>query len=127
MRKALQELIELVKTKQVVICRTDDKDGRIVIVSYGDYHTIMTNQLQKFTKLPHQIDSLPKHFDSLRKQGEAFCKDLHQAGIISDQILFHTTGLKFKNQIYQRITANLAKYFVCKTQPFYIRCLRHIN
>jgi len=81
----------------------------------------MTNQLQKFTKLPHQIDSLeslPKHFDSLCKQGEAFCKDHHQAGIISDQILFHTTGLKFKNQMYQRITENLAKYFVCKDPAF---------
>jgi len=35
-------MIELVKTKQVVICRTD-KDGRIVIVNYGDCRTIMTN------------------------------------------------------------------------------------
>jgi len=73
MRKALQELIGLVKTKQVVICRTD-KDDRIVIISYGDYHTIMTNQLQKFTKLSHQIDSLPKHFDSLRKRAGRFLR-----------------------------------------------------
>ena len=48
-RKSLSQLSKLTEEKQIVICRVD-KDGKIVILNYEDYNTIMTKELQQFEK-----------------------------------------------------------------------------
>ena len=45
---ALKELINLVKNKNIVICKAD-KDGKIIVLDFDDYINIMNRELKTFT------------------------------------------------------------------------------
>jgi len=54
LRNGLEELMNAVRDRQIVICRTA-KDGKIVIANYQDYNRIMTNELASFSRLSDVI------------------------------------------------------------------------
>jgi len=45
-RKSFSKLAKLTEERKIVICRVD-KDGKIVILNYDDYHAIMTRERQQ--------------------------------------------------------------------------------
>ena len=47
LKLALKTIKMLISEQMVVVCRTD-KDGKILIVNYSDYHEIMKKELNKF-------------------------------------------------------------------------------
>ena len=111
---ALHSLRKLVNNNEIVICKAD-KDGKIVIVNFGDYNFIMERELNKFKKIEQlTTDNIKKHLNSVIHTAEKNIIDLHKLGVIEDQLLKHTIGVKFYNgRGYQKIPGSIAKHFIC--------------
>ena len=61
-------LFQLVKSNKIVICKAD-KDGKIIIADYKDYHKIMEAELEQFEILNDwNIDNKNAKFDFFMKQ-----------------------------------------------------------
>ena len=118
MKKAYSELVGLVNTKKIVICRAD-KDGKVVILNFDDYNLLMNNELDKFNRLedlnPNNIND---HFTNIRCKLDDFMTKLHQNEIIDDDFLKRTVGIKYSKNKYYKIMGPVAKYFK-NNQPAY--------
>ena len=116
---ALHSLRKLVNNNEIVICKAD-KDGKIVIVNFGDYNCIMERELNKFKKIEQlTTDNIKKHLNSVIHTAEKNIIDLHKLGVIEDQLLKHTIGVKFYNgRGYQKIPGSIAKHFICETPGY---------
>ena len=106
MKNSLQELTELVNAKKIVICKAD-KDGKILIIDYEDYKLIMRRELEQFDILNDlNLQNIESKFDKIRVVCNEQLMQLHRINAITDEILFHATGLKYddRNQKYNKIT-----------------------
>nr|CAB3263302.1 uncharacterized protein LOC108950347 [Phallusia mammillata] len=110
MRKSFVKLRNLVKRKQIVICNAD-KDGKIVVINHADYDLIMNRELGKFERMDISQGTIEQHLNDIRLKCECFLKKLHAAGVINEDFLAHTVGIKFENGIYRHISGPSAKYF----------------
>ena len=114
MKNSLQELTELVNAKKIVIICKADKDGKILIIDYEDYKLIMRRELEQFDILNDlNLQNTESKFDKIRVVCNEQLMQLHRINAITDEILFHATGLKYddRNQKYNKITGTLAKHF----------------
>ena len=71
LKQALKTIKMLISDQKVVVCRTD-KDGKILIVNYSDYHEIMEKELNKFDVLQFtpQITGMHKQFEVNKRKCE---------------------------------------------------------
>ena len=87
LKKALQELISYTKNKEIVICRTD-KDGRIIVVNFKDYKSIMQKELQKFDVIKDfNVKNTQEDFDKVRVTIEKMMTELYEEDFIDDKML----------------------------------------
>ena len=107
-----------VRSKDIVICRSD-KDGKLIILNFDDYNSIMVRELKIFQKLDKlNQDNITNHFKDIRKKVNDYIINLHKLKCIDNNILKHTVGIKYKNGIYSKINGTIAKNFHC-TEPAY--------
>ena len=110
MQKSLNKIKELVRSKQIVICKAD-KDGKILIIDYDEYDTIML-QLEASTTLKNNnLNNLFQTFDKLTNYCNNQIIELHKLNYINNKLLFHTTGLKYNNNTYHKTSSLTAKHF----------------
>ena len=57
---SLAKLKKLVDDRHIIICRAD-KDGKIIILNYADYDTIMKREFAPFAKLDIPNDDIEQH------------------------------------------------------------------
>lgn len=110
MQKSFIHLKNMVRRKQIVICSAD-KDGKIVIINHADYDSIMKRELKQFEKLDIPQGSAEQYLNEIRVKCECILKKLHAAGVINEEFLLHTVGIKFENGFYRHISGPSAKYF----------------
>ena len=130
LRTGLKELSIAVRNRRIVICRSD-KDGRIIIVNFDDYNSIMSKELTSF----HRLNDLNQQnyvaeLDKIREVGDNFIVNLHKCCFIDDDLLKHISGIKKYDTAYKRISdpeqrgnyrkipGPIAKHFACN-QPAY--------
>ena len=65
-RNSLNKLNSLVKNRQMVIC-SSDKDGKIVILNYKDYNSIMLRELKDFETVKMVGCTISQHFEQIRE------------------------------------------------------------
>ena len=99
------------------MCRTD-KDGKILIVNYSDYHEIMEKELNKFDVLQFTPQIMHKQFEVNKRKCENLIISLFEKGVISKDLLYHSTGYRIKKNCYQKVTGELAKYFACSSPAY---------
>ena len=107
----------LTSEQKVVVCRTD-KDGKILIVNYSDYHEIMEKELNKFDVLQFTPQIMHKQFEVNKRKCENLIISLFEKGVISKDLLYHSTGYRVKENCYQKVTGELAKYFACSSPAY---------
>ena len=76
----------------------------------------MKRELEKFKKIHNlNTDNYKPHLKSVQQSAEKFIIKLHTLGVIDDNLLKHTIGVKFyEGKGYQKIPGSLAKYFNCE-------------
>ena len=115
---ALYELNKKVRSKDIVICRSD-KDGKLIILNFTDYNKIMNRELEVFHKLNNlNQTNITTHFENIRKKANDYIINLHKLNCIDDKILKHTVGIRFKNGIYSKIKGTIAKNFHCNVPAY---------
>ena len=60
-----------------------------------------------------------KQFEVYKRRHEMLVISLFEEGVISKNLLYHSTGYKVKENCYQKVTEELAKYFAC-SNPAYV-------
>ena len=93
-RMALDYLQNLVKKCKIVICKSD-KNGKIIIVNFKNYNTIMEKELKIFENIT-QLDpgNISNHLNLISRTADNFVIELHKLGILDDDMLKHTIGVK---------------------------------
>ena len=109
-RKSFSKLAKLTEERKIVMCRAD-KDGKIVILNYHDYDTIITRELQQFEKLDVSVDGSDTYLEKVRKDCNELVVKLHAIGELKDELLLPITGMKRKNNAYRKVNGASAKYF----------------
>ena len=109
LKQALKTIKMLISKQKVDVCRTD-KDGKILIVNYSDYHEIMEKELNKFDVLQFTPQIMHKQFKVNKRKCENLIISLFEKGVISKDLLYHSTGYRVKENCYQKVTGELAKY-----------------
>ena len=117
LKQALKTIKMLISEQKVVVCRTD-KDGKILIVNYSDYHEIMEKELNKFDVLQFTPQIMHKQFEVNKRKCENLIISLFEKGVISKDLLYHSTGHRVKENCYQKVTGELAKYFACSSPAY---------
>ena len=117
LKLALKTIKMLISEQKVVVCRTD-KDGKILVVNYSDYHEIMEKELNKFDVLQFTPQIMHKQFEVDKRKCEILIISLFEKGVISKDLLYYSTGYRVKENCYQKATGELAKFFAC-TSPAY--------
>ena len=117
LKLALKTIKMLISEQKVVVCRTD-KDGKILIVNYSDYHEIMEKELNKFDVLQFTPQIMHKQFEVNKRKCENLIISLFEKGVISKDLLYHSTGYRVKENCYQKVTGELAKYFACSSPAY---------
>ena len=76
----------------------------------------MKRELEKFKKILNlNTDNYKPHLKSVQQSAEKFVIELHKLGVIDDDLLKHTIGVKFyEGKGYQKIPGSFAKYFNCE-------------
>ena len=75
---ALKELINLVKNKNIVICKTD-KDGKIIVLDFDDYINIINRELKTFILCSGiNNNNVYKYFDQIHKHNDSLIIELHK-------------------------------------------------
>ena len=108
LQQSLTKLKKLVNDRKLVICKAD-KDGKIILLNYEDYDNIMVKQLDKFERM--EVGNHNQYFTKIRTKCEEKVKRIFEEGVINKDLLLHSTGLKFQNQYYHKLTGPLAKHF----------------
>jgi len=80
-----------------MICRADN-DGKIIILFYKDYDTIMTLALQQFAKRNVPVNGCYAYLGKLRKDCNDLVVEFHAMGALRDEMLLYTAGMKWKNK-----------------------------
>ena len=110
-KRSLNNLKELVNKKKMVICRSD-KDGKVVILNFTDYMKIIEKELQNYEQLQFNENSIEAELKKTKKEASNMVITLNKKGIITDNLLYLTTGYKNnKNGSLQKMTGTSAKYF----------------
>jgi len=65
-RNSLNKLNSLVKNRHIVIY-SSDKDGKIVILNYEDYNSIMLRELKDFETVLMVGYTISEHFEQIRE------------------------------------------------------------
>ena len=93
-RMALDYLQNLVKECKIVICKSD-KDGKIIIVNFKNYNIIMEKELRIFENIT-QLNprNISNHLNLISRTADNFVIELHKLGILDDDMLKHTIGVK---------------------------------
>ena len=99
------------------MCRTD-KDGKILIVNYSDYHEIMEKELNRFDVLQFTPQIMHKQFEVNKRKCENLIISLFEKGVILKDLFYHSTGYRVKENRYQKVTGELAKYFACSSPAY---------
>ena len=91
---ALDYLQNLVKKCKIVICKSD-KDGKIIIVNFKNYNTIMEKELKFFENITQlNPGNISNHLNLISRTADNFVIELHKLGILDDDMLKHTIGVK---------------------------------
>ena len=117
LRFSLAKLKKLVYDRHIIICRAD-KDGKIIILNYADYDTIMKREFAPFAKLDIPNNDIEQHLKQITDYCKAILKELHGIGFIDDEQLYSTSGIKYRNGTYHHVQGLSAKYF-CEYLPAY--------
>ena len=127
-RMALHYLQNLVKECKFVICKSD-KDGKIIIVNFKDYNTRMEKELRIFKNITQlNPGNISNHLNLISRTADNFVIELHKLGILDDDMLKHTIGVKnYTGKGYQKIPGNVAKHFVCNHQVMLIHSSKRIK
>nr|CAB3263301.1 uncharacterized protein LOC108950347 [Phallusia mammillata] len=118
LRDSLRSLRAAVRQRKIVVCKSD-KDGKIVIVDFTDYDRLIKRELQQFKQLDESTASLNSIVKHTKTTCDAFVVSLHNHGIISETLLFHTIGCKEYSGCLRKVPGPSAKYF-SNTQPAYV-------
>jgi len=116
-RKSLRKLAKLTEERKIVICQAD-KDGKIAMLNYEDYDTIMAKELQQFEKLDVSVEGCDTYTEKLRKDCNDLMVKLHNLGAVNDELLLHVTGIKCKSNSYRKVNGALPKFFCCNTPAY---------
>jgi len=116
-RNSLNKLNSLVKNRHIVIC-SSDKDGKIVILNYEDYNSIMLRELKDFETAMVVGSTISEHFEQIRATCNSLMITLHKLKIVNDRMLLHTTGMKLYEKLYCKVPGAIAKFFRCNTPAY---------
>jgi len=90
-----------------------DKDGKIIILNYEDYDTIMTKELQQFEKMDVSVEGCNTYLEKVRRECNDLIVKFHDMGAVSDELLRHVIGMKCKSSnSYRKVNGALAKFFL---------------
>ena len=110
LRKSLHKLINLVKLKKIVICRSD-KDGKMIICNNEDYTSIIEKELRKYEPIKER-KNMEKFLKNTKERAEIMVLDICRNKDITEDLLYNTTGFKKNvNGEIKRITGTAAKFF----------------
>jgi len=90
-RNILNKLNSLVKNRHIIIC-SSDKDGKIVILNYEYYNSIMLRELKDFETVMMVGCTISEHFEQIRETCNSLMIKLHKLKIVNDCMLLHTTA-----------------------------------
>ena len=91
---ALNYLQNLVKDCKIVVCKSD-KDGKIIIVNFKDYNTVMKKELKIFKNITQlNPKNISNHLNLTARTTDNFIIELHKLGILDDDMLKRTIGVK---------------------------------
>ena len=97
----MYDLIKKVKSKEIVIYKTD-KDGKLIVLNYDDYNTIMNRELNIFKKIDKiNLNNIEKYFENIRNKVKDFMINLHKLNYIDDKILKHTFRITFTQKLQE--------------------------
>ena len=83
------------------MCRTD-KDGKILIVNYSDYHEIIEKELSKFDVLQFTPQIMHKQFEFNKGKCENLIISLFEKGVISKDYFIITQNIELKKIVIKR-------------------------
>ena len=110
--------MKLTKNNEIVICKSD-KDGKILIVDFCDYISVMNTQFANYNKLQFiDDDEYNTHIRNIVKQCEKSLVVLHQEGVCNDKLLYQIARIKIKDGKYTHVIGSIAKYFCCNTPAY---------
>ena len=101
----------------MVIC-SSDKDGKIVILNYKDYNSIMLRELKDFETVKMVGCTISQHFEQIRETCNSWMIKLHKLKIVNDCMLLHTTGKKLYEKLYRKVPGAIAKFFRWNTPAY---------
>ena len=101
-----------------MVISSSDKDGKIVILNYEDYNSIMLRELKDFETVKMVGCTISEHFEQIRETCNSLMIKLHKLKIVNDCMLLHTTGMKLYEKLYRKIPGAIAKFFRCNTPAY---------
>jgi len=110
MCESLTKLKKLVQNRIIVVCRAD-KDGKILVLNYEDYQTIMTRELESFERLCITDKKMLIHINDIINRANLILQSFHTKSVITDNLFYHVTGQKKYGEMYQKVPGPMAKYF----------------
>ena len=111
LKTSLQKLLELVKSKKIVICK-GDKDGKILIINYNDYIKIIETNLLKYKEVIGTEEMIIKTMKNKKMIAETLVENIYNNNDIDENLLYHSIGKKVYNfGLIKRTTGPHAKYF----------------
>ena len=116
-RNSLNKLNSLLKNRHIVIS-SSDKDGKIVILNYEDYDSIMLRELKDFETVMMVGCTISEHFEQIRETCNSLMIKLHKLKIVSNCMFLHTTGIKLYEKLYCKVPGAIAKFFRCNTPGY---------
>ena len=91
----------LISEQKIVVYRTD-KDGKILIVNYSDYHEIVEKELNKFDVLQFTPQVMHKRFEVNKRKCKNHIISLLEKGVVLKDLLYHSTGYRVIENCYQK-------------------------
>ena len=118
LQQSLRNLMIRVRNKEIVICKAD-KDGKILILNFLDYDLIMKENLNRqFNNIGTTSSVVQQNISTAMKKCNDIMIKFHRQNIIDDKLLLHTTGIKIKNNKYEHVKGQKAKYFNVKNLAY---------
>ena len=112
LQKSLRNLRDKTKNREIVI-GDSDKDGKIVITSYLDYISLITESLNKnYELLPYNEKEILLKITEIKENICQILVEMWEKNYLDDNLLFLTTGIKkVKTGGLRKVSGPSAKHF----------------
>ncbi len=101
----------LVKTRKIVICKSD-KDGKTIVTNYKDYNALISRELEGYRKLDWDTKTMEKEMVKIKSEGEQLAKEIYMEEELDEELFYQATGMKkSKSGNIQKKPGSCAKYF----------------